>query len=88
MALTEEIYVDQVTAIEDEQLQVRTATVIKKDGEEISRTFHRRVVVPGADLTNEDPKVKAIGEVLHTAEVIASYKARIAAQLAERGISE
>ena len=32
MALTEEIYVDQVTAIEDEQLQVRTATVIKKDG--------------------------------------------------------
>ena len=75
MALTEEIVVDQVTAIEDGQLQVRTATVIKRDGVEISRSFHRKVVIPGADLTNEDPKVKAIGEALHTPEAIAAFKA-------------
>ena len=80
MALTEETVVDQVTAIEDGQLQVRTATVIKRDGVEISRSFHRRVVIPGDDLTNEDARVKAVGEVLHTPEVIAAYKAARAAR--------
>ena len=57
MALTEETVVDVVTALEDGQLQVRTATVIKKDGVEVTRTFSRRVVVPGDDLTDEDSKV-------------------------------
>jgi hypothetical protein len=75
MALTEETVVDVVTALEDGQLQVRTANVIKKDGVEISRTFSRRVVVPGDNLTNEDSKVKSIGEALHTDEVIATYEA-------------
>ena len=75
MALTEESVVDVVTALEDGQLQVRTANVIKRDGVEISRTFSRRVVVPGDNLTNEDPKVKSIGEVLHTDEVITIYEA-------------
>ena len=78
MALTEETVVDVVTALEDGQLQVRTANVIKRDGVEISRTFSRRVVVPGDNLTNEDPKVKSIGEVLHTDEVIAAYRANMA----------
>ena len=80
MALTEETVVDQVTANEDGQLQVRTATVIKRDGVEISRSFHRKVVIPGADLTNEDPKVKAVGEALHTPEAIAAFQAAEAAR--------
>ena len=79
MALTEESVVDNITVLEDGQLQVRTATVIKRDGVEISRTYHRHVVAPGADLNSQDAKVKSVGNAVHTAEVIAAYQAAEAA---------
>ena len=75
MALTEESIVDRIEVMEHGQLQVRTANVVKRDGVEISRTFHRHVVRPGNDLSLEDPRVAEIGAVVHTAEVIAAYKA-------------
>ena len=75
MALTEESIVDRVEVMEHGQLQVRTANVVKRDGVEISRTFHRHVVRPGDDLSLEDPRVAEIGAVVHTAEVITAYKA-------------
>ena len=75
MALTEESIVDRVEVMEHGQLQVRTANVVKRDGVEISRTFHRHVVRPGDDLSLEDPRVAESGAVVHTAEVITAYKA-------------
>ena len=39
-------------------LQVRTATVIKDDGIEISRNFHRRVISPTDDWSSEDTEIK------------------------------
>ena len=75
MALTEKTIIDKIELIENNSIQVRTATVIEKDGTELTRTFHRHVVAPGADITNEDPKVQAICAVVHTDEVIAAYKA-------------
>ena len=41
-------------------IQVRTATIIKEDDTELSRSFHRHVLQPGDDLTEQDPKVVAI----------------------------
>ena len=78
MALTETTKVDQIELIENNSIQVRTATIIERDGTEISRTFHRHVVVPGSDVTNEDPKVQAIANAIWTEEVIAAYQALIA----------
>ena len=75
MALTEESIVDRIEVMEHGQLQVRTANVVKRDGVEISRTFHRHVVRPGNDLSLEDPRVAEIGAVVHTVEVIAAFKA-------------
>lgn len=75
MALTEESIVDRIEVMEHGQLQVRTANVVKRDGVEISRTFHRHVVRPGNDLSLEDPRVAEIGAVVHTAEVIEAFKA-------------
>ena len=75
MALTEESIVDRLAVMEHGQLQVRTANVVKRDGVEISRTFHRHVVRPGDDLSKEDTRVAEIGAVVHTDEVIAAYKA-------------
>jgi len=78
MALTEVTKVDQVELTEVNTIQVRTATIIERDGTEISRTFHRHVVSPGDDVTNEDPKVQAIANAVWTSEVIAAYQALIA----------
>ena len=61
-------------------VQVRTATIIAEDGVEISRTFHRHVVMPDADLTQEDADVAAICTPVFTAEAQAAYAAHLAAQ--------
>ena len=76
MALTEESFADKVEIVGDfSHVQVRTATVIKRDGEEISRSFHRYVIQPGDDYSAEDDKVKAVCAAVHTPEVIEAYKA-------------
>jgi hypothetical protein len=72
--------VDLIEVIENGSIQVRTKTVIKEDGVEISSKFHRHVVAPGDDYSTEDVKVKAIAASIHTANVIAAYQAAIAAQ--------
>jgi hypothetical protein len=75
MALEKFISVDLIEVVENGSIQVRTKTVIKEDGVEISSKFHRHVVVPGADVRGEDAKVQAIAASIHTAEVIAAYVA-------------
>jgi hypothetical protein len=72
--------VDRIEVVENGCVQVRTKTVIKEDGVEISSKFHRHVVAPGDDYSAEDAKVQAICAATHTADVIAAYKAAIAAQ--------
>ena len=81
MALTETTKVDQVEIVGDHTIQVRTATIIERDGTEISRTFHRHIVSPGNDVTNEDPKVQTIANALFTEEVIAAYQASLSDKL-------
>jgi hypothetical protein len=75
MALEKVISVDLIEVVENGTLQVRTKTVIKEDGVEISSKFHRHVVAPGADVSGEDAKVQAIAAAVHTAEVVAAYEA-------------
>ena len=78
MALIEKTLVDKVELVENNSIQVRTATIIERDGTEISRSYHRHVVCPGEDVSNEDPKVQAIANAIWTEEVIAAYRALIA----------
>ena len=76
MALTEESFADKIEVVgEFAHVQVRTATVIKRDGKEISRSFHRHVVAPGDDYSAEEAKVQAVCAAVHTPEVIEAYKA-------------
>jgi len=74
MALTEESFADKIEIVNN-HVQVRTATVIKRDGEEISRSFHRHVLAPGDDYSAEEAKVQAICAAVHTQDVIDAYKA-------------
>ena len=77
MALIEKQIVDKVELVQSNHIQVRTANIIEKDGTEIARTFHRHVLSPGDDVTNEDPKVQAIANAVWTEEVIAAYQASL-----------
>jgi len=75
MSLEKVISVDLIEVIESGAVQVRTKTAILEDGKQISGTFHRHVVSPGADYSNEDARVKAICAATHTADVVAAYQA-------------
>ena len=85
MALTETQENDKIEVTQRWNVGVRNATIIKRDGEEISRTFHRKVLHPGTldasdnlvdtDLSGEDADVKAIAEAAWTTQVKADYKA-------------
>jgi hypothetical protein len=57
-------------------VQVRTATIIMRDGEEVSRSFHRHVLTPDADLSGEDADVVAIALGVFSDEAKAAYAAQ------------
>jgi urease accessory protein UreE len=79
MALEEKSVVDKIEVLLLGQIQVRRRDQVLKDGQEIAATYHRHVLSPGDDLTNEDPRVVAIAEATWTPEVIAAYQASVEA---------
>jgi phage host-nuclease inhibitor protein Gam len=81
MALTERTVEDKIEIVGDyKHIQVRTATVIERDGAEISRGFSRHVVAPDADISGESTEVQAICAAVHTQAVKDAYAAHVAAQ--------
>ena len=75
MAITKEVIQDKIEVVgEFKHIQVRTATVIKEDGVEISRSFHRHVVAPNDDASKESADVKAMVAQFHTDAVKAAHK--------------
>ena len=85
MALTETQENDKIEVVNKWNIQVRNATIIKKDGVELTRTFHRKVLTPGTldasdnlvdtDISGEDADVQAICNAAWTTQVKADYKA-------------
>ena len=61
-------------------VQVRTATIIREDGTDLSRSFHRHVVWPLDDITNEDADVQAICNAVFTQECKDNYQAFLDSQ--------
>jgi len=83
--LTKETLIDKYEIVgEFKFIQCRHATVVKEDGVELSRSFHRHVIAPGADVSGESAEVQAVCAAVHTDEVKAAY----AAFLAEQAIAE
>jgi hypothetical protein len=76
MSLVKETIEDKIEVVgKYKSVQVRTATVIKEDGVELTRSFSRKVISPGEDTTGESTEVQAICAAVHTSEVIAAYAA-------------
>jgi len=75
MALSESIEYDKIEIVGIyKAVQVRKATVIKKDGVELTRTFERYVLHPDSDITNEPTEVQTICNVVWTQEVKDAWK--------------
>jgi hypothetical protein len=82
MALTENTSVDQIEVVNDWNIQVRQATIIERDGEFVSRTFHRWVLTPDSDISGQEQKVKDIANAAWTPEVRQAYETFKAEQAA------
>ena len=89
MALTETTENDKIEVVHRWNIQVRKATVIKKDGVELTRSFHRHVLTPGTldasdnlvatNISGEDADVQAICNAAWTAQVKTDYTAFLVA---------
>ena len=85
MAITKTLENDKIEVVNKWNIQVRTATVIKEDGVELTRSFHRKVLVPGAldasdnlvdtNISSEDADVQTICNAAWTTQVKADFKA-------------
>ena len=84
MAITKTQENDKIEVVNKWNIQVRQATVIKEDGTELTRSFHRKVLVPGAldasdnlvetNISGEDADVQAICNAAWTTQVKADFK--------------
>jgi len=74
MSLTEKTIQDKIEIVGAfKHIQIRTARVIYDNGTEISRSYHRHVVAPNADISGESTEVKAICNAVHTDAIKTAY---------------
>ena len=84
MALTKEVIIDKYEVVGPfKHVQCRQATVISEEGLELSRSFHRCVISPGDDVSNESAETQAIVAAVHTQEIKDAYAAHLASQQPE-----
>ena len=78
MAITKTTEVDKIEIVGPyKTLQVRQATVIKEDGNEISRTFHRYSLPPDADISNEPSDIQGVCNAVWTQDIKDAYTASL-----------
>ena len=82
MAITKELIEDKIEIVgEFKNVQVRTATVIKEDGVELNRSFHRHVVNCLDDISEQSAEVQAICNAVWTDELKAAYQEHLDSQV-------
>ena len=90
MALTKTIEIDKIEIVtEYRHVQVRTATIIKEDNVELSRSFHRKILSCGqldssnnlvdTDISGETTEVQAICNTVWITSVKNAWKAKLIA---------
>jgi len=81
MALAESIEYDKIEVVGPyKAVQVRKATVIKKDGTELTRSFERYVLHPDSDISKEPAEVSAVCNAVWTDAIKESWKTFQASQ--------
>jgi len=75
MAITKETQIGKIEVVGKHKfVQVRTDTVVMEDNEELSRKYHRHVLMPDADISNEHPEVQAVCNAVWTQDVKDAYE--------------
>ena len=81
MALSERTEEDKIEVVgQFKHIQVRTATIVERDGEELTRAFHRKALAPDADVSGESAEVRGIADIVWTQEIKDAYATHIASQ--------
>lgn len=75
MAFTKQTTFDAITIRDTGHLEIRIANLVMEDGVEIAKNYHRRVITPGDDVTNEPQKIKALANLIWTPAMIAAAQA-------------
>ena len=74
MALEKEVRCDKYEVVgRFKHIQCRTATIVKEDGVELSRSFHRHVLTPDMDVSGESDEIKGMASALWTDEIKAAW---------------
>jgi hypothetical protein len=74
MALTEKIEIDRIEVVKHGIVQIRQNTTIERDGQFVSNTFHRWVLTPDSDISDQEQKVQDIANAAWTPEVRQAYE--------------
>ena len=75
MAITKATADDKIEIVGNyKHLNIRTATIVAEDGTELSRSFHRRVITPDADVSGESAEIRGIAAAVWTDEVKAAWQ--------------
>ena len=89
MSISKETVADKIEVRETGRIEIRTATILKEDGKEITRSFHRHAIDPSdkssgswedTDISSEDARVQAIANATWTDAVKAAYQEMVDAQ--------
>ena len=74
MAITKSITDDKIEVVGDHKaIQVRTATIVSEDDNELSRSFHRRVITPDMDVSGESTEIQGIAAAVWTDDVKSAW---------------
>ncbi len=78
MPIEKTIVDDKIEIVSDyKHLQIRTATVVKEDGKELSRSFHRKALTPDMDVSGESAEIQGIAAAVWTDEVKAAWQTHL-----------
>ena len=80
MALEKKITYDYEIRSDYKHIQERQKTAIMEDGNELSSSYHRRVLTPDADVSGESDELKGMASALWTDEVKAAWAEKLAAE--------
>jgi len=73
----------KIEVLENGTLQIRRADIVCKDGAEVGRQYHRHVLFPGDDVSEEIQRVQDVANATWTPEVVTAYEERVAATVAQ-----
>lgn len=78
MAITKTTAIDKIEIVgEYKHIQVREASIIQEDGVELTRSFHRYVLSPGQDVSEQPSEIQSIASAVWNEELIAAYQASL-----------